>query len=311
MDIVKQDLIIEQVKELINKEHLTQAEISRQSGVSQQVLSPLLKGAYTGSTEAYLERLSNWMNTYHSVKATKARSFVEPKWVSTYTANKITTIMQTAQALAVWTMAWEGAGVGKTTAAKHYQDNNSNVWIITASPYLKGKKAFLSTLARELNITVGTMTIDRLAYEIQQKIEDSNGLIVVDEAQYVTDDVLNGLRILTENRVGVTLLGNDIVRSRMSAPKSRSNMNPVWSRIMISKRIRNSTQKDIETYLKAWGIKDSELIKWAFKVIPTTTGQLRTLRNLIKLASAYAVQENSQIKLIHIEKAYEAIKEVG
>ncbi|MGR5240251.1 AAA family ATPase [Photobacterium damselae] len=311
MNILAQDLVIEQVKELINKEHLTQAEISRQSGVSQQVLSPLLKGTYTGSTGAYLERLANWLNTYKSAKATRAHSFTDPEWVQTYTANKIEKLMQTAQALVVWTMVYEGAGVGKTVTAKRYQSKNSNVWIITASPYIKGKKAFLTTLARELNITVGTMTIDRLAYEIQQKIEDSNGLIVVDEAQYVTDDVLNGLRILTENRVGVTLLGNDIVRARMSAPKSRSNMNPIWSRIMVSKRIRNSTQKDIEVYLKAWGIKDSELIKWAFKVIPTTTGQLRTLKNLIKLASAYAVQEDSQIKLSHIEKAYEAIKEVG
>ncbi|UJZ95017.1 AAA family ATPase [Photobacterium damselae subsp. damselae] len=311
MNIMNQNKVLDQVKALIAQDKLTQAEVSRQSSVSQQVLSPLLKGAYSGNSELYIEALSNWINTYESGKKALQQSFVEPSWVPTYTAKKLLNIMTISQALSVWTMAYEGAGVGKTVAARHYQQNNSNVWIITASPNLKARRAFLSAIARKMNITTNNMSIDRLDYEIMQKIEGSNGLLIIDEAQYVTDDALNGLRILTENRVGVTLLGNDIVRTRMSAPRSRVNMNPVWSRILKSHRIRNSTQKDIELYLKDWGITDSEVIQWAYKVIPTTTGQLRTLRNLIKLASGYAVSDNSAITMTHMDKAFGFIKEVA
>ncbi|HIF9333043.1 TPA: AAA family ATPase [Photobacterium damselae] len=308
---MKQNKVLDQVKALIAQDKLTQAEVSRQSGVSQQVLSPLLKGSYSGNSELYIEALSNWINTYESGKKAMQQSFVEPLWVPTYTAKKLLNIMTISQALSAWTMAYEGAGVGKTMAARHYQKNNSNVWIVTASPNLKARRAFLAAIAREMNINANSMTIDRLDYEIMQKIEGSNGLLIIDEAQYVTDDALNGLRILTENRVGVTLLGNDIVRTRMSAPRSRANMNPVWSRIFKAHRIRNSTQKDIEMYLKEWGITDSEVIQWAYKVIPTTTGQLRTLRNLIKLASGYAVSDNSAITMTHMDKAFRYIEEVA
>lgn len=302
--------IINQVKALIETDNLKQADVSKQSGVSTQILSPLLKGTYEGRTDVYIDKLSSWLNSYTSAKAAQAETIGEPTWVEMPTTTKLLSMMSLSQGLCAWTMAYEGAGVGKTSAARHYQKSNSNVWIVTASPNLKARRAFLAAIAREMNINANNMTIDRLDYEIMQRITGSNGLLIIDEAQYVTDDVLNGLRILTEERIGVTLLGNDVVRSRMSAPKSRANMYPIWSRILKSHKIKQSTQLDMKAYIKAWGIKDSDVVQWAFKNIPGTTGQIRTLRHLIRIASSYAKAEGTTINTSHMTKAYKYIEEV-
>ena len=303
--------VIEQVKIIIERDVLTKAEVARQSGISPQILTPLLKDKYAGNSEVYLEKLTNWVSTYETGKTTRRDVCQEPEWVETPTAKSLLEMMRLSQGFQAWTMAYEGAGVGKTEAAKRYQKHNSNVWIVTASPNVKSRKAFLTSIAREMGVHANGMTIDRIDYEIMQRITGSNGLLIVDEAQYTTDDTLNGLRILTENRIGVTLLGNDVVRTRMSASKSRTNMYPVWSRILKSRKIVRSTQKDIQTYLKAWGITDSEVIKWAYKVIPSTTGQLRTLRHLIRLAISIAKDEGIAINANHMDKAYNFIKEVA
>ncbi|WP_083181460.1 AAA family ATPase [Vibrio scophthalmi] len=303
--------VIEQVKAIIERDGLTNAEVSRRSAVSPQILTPLLKGRYTGNTELYVDKLARWLTTYEAGIATRKETCQEPEWVETPTAQALLEMMRLSQGFQAWTMAYEGAGVGKTEAAKRYQKHNSNVWIVTASPNIKSRKAFLAAIAREMGVHTNGMTIDRIDYEIMQRITGSNGLLIVDEAQYTTDDTLNGLRILTENRIGVTLLGNDVVRTRMSASKSRTNMYPVWSRILKSRKIVRSTQKDIQAYLKAWGITDSEVIKWAYKVIPTTTGQLRTLRHLIRLAISIAKDEGSTVNANHMDKAYNFIKEVA
>lgn len=303
--------IIEQVKAIIERDGLTHAYVARQSGVSAQVLSPLLKDKYTSSTDVHFEKLANWLKTYESTKQTRSDTCEDPDWVPTQTSTKLLEMMRLSQGFSAWTMAYEGAGVGKTESAKHYQKNNSNVWIVTASPNYKARRAFLTLIAREMGLNANGMTIDRLDYEITQRITGSNGLLIVDEAQYVTDDSLNSLRILSENRIGVTLLGNDIVRSRMSAPKSRINMNPVWSRMLKSHRVVRSTQRDIKTYINAWGIKDSNIITWAYKAIPPTTGQLRTLKNLIRLAVSMSKQEQIPVNVGHMEKAFNFIREVA
>jgi hypothetical protein len=303
--------IVEQVKTIIKQDGLTNSDVARQSGVSPQILSPLLKDKYTSCPDAHIEKLANWLTTYKSGKETRAEVCQDPEWVETPTARKLLEMMRLSQGFSAWTMAYEGAGVGKTKAANQYQSNNSNVWIVTASPNNKARRAFLSLIAREMGLNANGMTIDRLDYEITQRITGSNGLLIIDEAQYVTDDSLNGLRILTEGRIGVTLLGNDVVRSRMSAPKSRANMYPIWSRILKSHKVVKSTQKDIYTYIRAWGITDKNVIEWAYKVIPSTTGQIRTLRNLIRLAISIAQDKREPVGVAHMESAFNFIKEVA
>ena len=109
--------VIEQVKIIIERDVLTKAEVARQSGISPQILTPLLKDKYAGNSEVYLEKLTNWVSTYETGKTTRRDVCQEPEWVETPTAKSLLEMMRLSQGFQAWTMAYEGAGVGKTEAA--------------------------------------------------------------------------------------------------------------------------------------------------------------------------------------------------
>lgn len=57
------------------------------------------------------------------------------------------------------------------------------------------------------------MTRARMSEAIAQRISGTNGLLLIDEAQYLSERILNGIRVLTDDRIGVVLLGNDVVKA--------------------------------------------------------------------------------------------------
>ena len=217
--------------------------------------------------------------------------------------------MDLARTMRRWSMVYEGSGIGKTVTAEEYQRKHNNVWIVTASNLCKSARAILSELCESMNIKTSNMTVYRMQKAIAQELDGSNGLIIIDEAQYLSDDVLNGLRILAERKCGVFLLGNDVVRTRMSAARSQVNMNPIWSRMIRPTCIKVASKEDIKSYMQAWGIQDQEFFKAAYAIVPKTTGQLRTLADMIMLASSSASRNHEPLTPKHLAAAHHYLKE--
>lgn len=297
--------IIEQVKQLQEASGLSNRQLAKQAGFSDGILSGLLKGTYPGNSQKYLDMLQVWISTQSEFKASLKQTLTEPNFIELPTAKRIMNLMSTAQTLSRWSMAYEGSGVGKTVAANEYQRTHSNVWIITASAFCKTSRFVLGELGECLGLRTQGMTVARMSQSIAKELDGAKGLIVIDEAQYLSDDVLNGLRILAEGKAGVMLLGNDMVRTRMSATRSKINMKPVWSRIIHPARIAEASSDDIEAYVTAWGIKDKDMIGYAKKVTPNTNGQLRTLGDVIKLSLSMAHSSGCEVSLIHMKQSFD------
>lgn len=297
--------IIEQVKLIQETTGLSNRKLAKEAGFGEVILSRLLKGVYPGNSEKYLEMLRVWVSTQNEFKDSLKQTLSEPGFIELPTAKRIINLMSTAQTLSRWSMAYEGSGVGKTMAAKEYQRTHSNVWIITASAFCKTSRFVLGELGDYLGIRTQGMTVARMTQAIAKELDGAKGLIVVDEAQYLSDDVLNGLRILSEGKAGVMLLGNDMVRTRMSATRSVVNMKPVWSRIIHPARIAEASGNDIETYVKAWGITDKDMIAYAKQVTPKTNGQLRTLGDVIKLSLSMAHSSGCEVSLSHMKQSFD------
>ncbi|SKA66381.1 AAA family ATPase [Enterovibrio nigricans] len=297
--------IIEQVKQLQETSGLSNRQLAKQAGFGEAILSGLFKGSYPGNSQKYLEMLQVWVSTQGEFKESIKQALSEPGFINLPTAKRIINLMSTAQTLSRWSMAYEGSGVGKTMAAKEYQRTHSNVWIITASAFCKTSRFVLGELGECLGIRTQGMTVARMSQAIAKELDGAKGLIVVDEAQYLSDDVLNGLRILSEGKAGVMLLGNDMVRTRMSATRSIVNMKPVWSRIIHPAKITEASKDDIEAYVKAWGITNGEMISYAKKVTPSTNGQLRTLGDVIKLSLSMAHSSGCEVSLAHMKQSFD------
>lgn len=300
--------VIELVKQVRDSERLTQRTIAREADVHETTLSTLLKtGTCAGDYESNVRKLETWLNNRGQQQATR-KDMSSPSFLELPTSKRIMNLMTIAQSLSSWSMVYEGAGVGKTWAAKEYQRTNNNVWYIEASPFNKTSKAFLEDFAELLGIR-GRQTIAVMAKAISKELKGRNGLLIIDEAQYLSDDVLNGIRILLEGQAGGMLLGNDIVRTRMTATRSKVNMKAFWSRVISPAMIQKPTHDDIEMFVRAWGIDDGDVIAYAKRITEKTEGQLRSLDNILKLATSTALSRNERLSVTHVQRAYQNLTE--
>lgn len=308
--------VISQVKAMLTdaKGELTQAAIARESGLSEAVLSALLAGSYGNTVSKdtvarHESKLKKWLSTRaHAAEAQRRIGHKKPVWQPLPTADNIMEVLKMAQTLCRWGMVYEGAGVGKTVTAEHYKAEGTNVWILTACPFRNSETAVLQSLMKVLGQEFARRTRAEMSEVIEAKFKGSKGLLIIDEAQYYSDRVLNGIRILAEGRVGVVLLGNDVVRTRMSAIRTLSDMNPVWSRVISPLRIFTASPADIVQYLKAWGITDKDIIREAKRVIPTSAGALRSLESAVMRGLSLADVDNEPLSLAHFKEAWRMLE---
>lgn len=302
--------IIEQVIQVRESEGLTNRQISKESDVNEGILSKLLNNKpYTGDIQAQYNKLATWLKTRNTQVEEFQNVLQEPDFLPLPTAQTIWKLMDMARTMRRWGMVYEGAGIGKTMTAEEYQRQHNNVWIVTASDFCKSARAILSELCDRVGVKSTGMTAARMNKALEDALSGSNGLIIIDEAQYLSDNVLNGLRILSERKCGVFLLGNDVVRTRMSAARSQVNMNPIWSRTIRPTCIKTASQGDIQNYMMAWGINDTQMHKAACDIVPKTTGQLRTLADMIMLASSSASKNKEALTPKHLVAAHHYLME--
>ncbi|MNQ75763.1 hypothetical protein D3C85_905680 [compost metagenome] len=290
---------------LVGNSELTQVQVAKQAGMSEAVLSALMAGTYKGNVERNLAKLGKWLKTREDrVKTKELVRGPKGEWLPLPTAVLIQNVLKMAQAVQAWGLVYKGAGIGKTTTARHYQSENSNVWIFTADPFRNNEMAVLQGLCDQLKITTKGMTRARMSQAISQRISGTDGLLIIDEAQYLSDRILNGIRVLTDDRIGVVLLGNDVVRTRMDTIGTAVDMNPVWSRVIKSLELPTVSRKDIISYLGVWGIEDKDIVRFACDMIPRSVGALRSLYRLLQVATSIATSTHQELSLGHIKEAW-------
>lgn len=114
------------------------------------------------------------------------------------------------------------AGIGKTkAAAKFLQDNPSTTVYVKATPSTGSTRSLLKMIARTLKLPENQRTED-LSISIQEKLRETDKVIIIDEAQnlkfltleeirgWVDEDIFTG-----KPGIGIVLIGNVEVYNKM------------------------------------------------------------------------------------------------
>jgi len=143
-------------------------------------------------------------------------------------------------------------GVGKTRAACQYKRLNPNVFKILAEPALSTVSALLGALAHELRVTeVGRQ--DRVARLLKQRLAGTRALIIVDEAQHLTTEMLDQLRAFHDQaEIGIALVGNSAVIGRLEGGRRSNEYAQLYSRVGMRLNRREPKKADVEALLDAW-----------------------------------------------------------
>lgn len=235
----------EQISALIKQGKLTQAKLARETGVNSGALSAWMNDKYKGNVETLEMPIKNWL----ALSDRKAEVFVEaPNFIDIPTAHKVFSSLDMARILPTMVTIYGASGVGKTKACQAYQQHNTNVWMITASPARATLSSILYELALELGINDAPRRKDRLSRLIVKKLKGTQGLVIIDESDHLPYDALEEIRIIQEEvEVGFALIGNDKVYNRIQGGVNQAHEYArLWSRIGKHTPIKASTKGDIK-----------------------------------------------------------------
>lgn len=288
-------------------------EAAREAGIAYATFSAWLTGTYSGRNDRVTEQVLRWMEAREQREATRSALPEAPRFIATPTAEAITAVLLHARAAADMVVVSGPPGIGKTSAACAFARRTPNVWKFVANPLLRSPRAAMEELARMAGI-MNERGMANLHRAIVTRMRGTGGMIIVDEANHLSSEALDQLRsVHDEAEVGLALLGNAIVFSRLEGGGSRQAefaqlFSRVGMRLTNLKDHRARLPGDIDAILNAWEITDPAARKM-LHAVGRKPGALRNLRKTIPLAHMLAGAERQPMAARHVTMAWQRLAE--
>ncbi|MFV2284874.1 AAA family ATPase [Escherichia coli] len=289
-----------ELRTLVENEETTFKQIALESGLSTGTISSFINDKYNGDNERVSQILQRWLEKYHAV----AELPEPPRFVETQTVKQIWTSMRFASLTESIAVVCGNPGVGKTEAAREYRRTNNNVWMITITPSCASVLECLTELAFELGMNDAPRRKGPLSRALRRRLEGTQGLVIIDEADHLGAEVLEELRLLQEStRIGLVLMGNHRVYSNMTGGNRTVEFARLFSRIAKRTAINKTKKADVKAIADAWqinGEKELELLQQ----IAQKPGALRILNHSLRLAAMTAHGKGERVNEDYLRQAF-------
>ena len=215
-----------------------------------------------------------------------------PGYIETPTARRIAAALAYAQMAGDMALVCGGAGRGKTMAARQYSATRPETWLTTATPAARALGPCLNRVAAAGGVRPGGVRdAARTESALLERLAESRGLLIVDEAQHLDNQALEGLRGLHDAAgIGVALLGSTAVDARTAAPDAAQ----IRSRIGRRVRLGRTPQADVDAILAAWKLNGDADIRAAALSIASRAGALRGLTKALCLAALFSASTSDE-----------------
>ncbi|MBR0573710.1 MULTISPECIES: AAA family ATPase [Pasteurellaceae] len=279
--------LIAKIRQHIEDTNISQSKLAKEIGVTSGLMSSYLNGNYKGN----IENVENKINEYFERFQKLSQEFIEaPEFIETSTSKQIFKALDFSRIANCINVIYGASGVGKTKALQQYAQQSTNVWLITASPSRASLSEILYELALEIGIGDAPKRKGSSARLIRKKLMNTNGLVIIDEADHLPYDALEELRIMQEEtNIGLVLVGNDKVYNRLRGGSHQAHeFARLWSRIAKRINIQKCKKGDIQAIANAWGLVDDTEAMTVMSEIATKGGGLRSLTQTLRLAGMAA-----------------------
>lgn len=284
---------------------LSQQRIAKEigTGVSATTLSQWLNGNYQGDNAKIEARLQNWWDTYVERQARGGLPDA-PEWINTPTAERIEAGLRYAQLAQDVVVIYGPAGISKTKTCAHYARSAPGVIHVTMSPATNSVSSCLEEIALAIGMRDFAHSAARLQRLIVARLRNTNGLLIVDEAQNLNIQALDQVRSIHDMcQIGLALVGNETVYGRMTGGNHAPFLDRLFSRIGKRVALRGASEADIDALINAWKITDTGC-KEHIKAIARRPGALRVLTKVLRLASSFAAAQGKPLCCDDVKAAW-------
>lgn len=295
--------VLMQVNSVLESKTITASQLAKEISVSSATLSQVLKGKYAADPSAVIEKLKKWLRLRDDRLATPN---INPGFVMTETAKLIISDLTYAQVTESIVVIFGASGVGKSETLRQYQRENNNVWMVTASPSRSTLTECLYELAMELGLDDAPRRKGPLSRVLRSRLRNSEGLVIIDEADHLDYPTLEELRILQEEtNIGMVFVGNNKVYTQLTGGRRNEDFARLFSRIAKKRGLHKTRQNDVRAVAKAWQIHNDKELNLMMQ-ISERPGGLRLLSKTLKLSAMYA--QNKPITEQLLRKAFNELE---
>lgn len=196
-------------------------------------------------------------------------------------------------------------GLGKTATFDQYCGSTPNAFKATMSPATKAVGPMLAELNRVSGrIVKKSVNANAQFQELVIRLTDIRALLIVDEAQHLTDVALDQLRAIHDRTgCGIVLAGNPTVMTRIQGGARLAEFAQIYSRVSWPQTYLQPQPEDVEILCEAWGIQSPREREYLAKVA-SLPGGLRSLTQTVKMATLAARSTEEPRTLSHLKSAW-------
>ena len=296
------DALRAKVREYQESHKASQSAVGDLAGVAESTFSAWLKGTYKGDNSKVEERVRTWLRSVDVFAGARKSSLRNKKFAQTVSAQKMIVALEHAQALPDVAVISTTSGVGKTETCMYYQKTRPNVWHLTSDPSLHSHGKMMDYLRDVLNIP--KMPPHKLSRAIADRLSNSQGLIIIDEAQHLSTRCIDMLRSIHDRSgIGMAIVGNADIWGRIEGGGRNAELAQLFSRVGIRVTIARLSDKDIEIVLDTLEIADPKQ-RQILKTIAKEPGALRSLYKVLGLAMIVADGAGEPLNETHLLRSW-------
>ena len=143
-----------------------------------------------------------------------------------------------------------------------------------------------------------------LSRALRRRLEGTQGLVIIDEADHLGAEVLEELRLLQEStRTGLVLMGNHRVYSNMTGGNRTVEFARLFSRIAKRTAINKTKKADVKAIADAWQINGENELE-LLQQIAQKPGALRILNHSLRLAAMTAHGKGERVNEDYLRQAF-------
>ena len=204
------------------KAHLDEAGLSiaqaaREIGRGESTISRWLNDVYTGDNSAVEALVARWLETQAEMAKRSLAAAGLDRYAETGVAAQVMGALAYAQAEADIVTIVGPSGRGKTRAAERYCATRSGAFYLAVSGAVFTLPGLLSEVSEAVGNTIAPRSALAAEKTVIRSLRDRNYLLVVDEAHFLRDSLLDELRIIRDRaRCGLALVANESIEMALN-----------------------------------------------------------------------------------------------
>lgn len=305
-DMRRRDELVQVVDQVINERGWSLAEAARRSGVSHGAFNEWLSGKYKGRYDTLNQRIATWLGNLDKVDEVVASVPSGPGYLQLGVAVQMERVISIAQIMGTFCMVTAEAGNGKTMVATEYVRTHANAYMVTMSPDTRAIHTMMSEIAD--TIGVDEKSSNRLRRAVARRLQRTGDgtVLLIDEAQNLSDDAINQLRYFSDSpscRCGIVVLGNSATSERFGQWAKGEKYGQLNSRVFRRLRVQRPSEDDLAALIDAWGITEPNQVQYLIGV-GMKPGAMRQVDMTIKLARMVAQGAGREMTLQDLRAAW-------